>query len=224
MAEGFFGRWSQRKLSQRQEKPLVEPVPAAEPVLSEPALAARAQTSTLSPGAGTSTKDTGGAETPPPAAAPLPTMQDVAGLHKDSDFRPFVSRAVQPDVRNAALKKMFSDPHFNVMDGLDTYIDDYSQPDPLPMAMLRKMASAQVLGLFDHEKEDASRPLAGADDGPAATTETRGDGDAAARQVAALSTPHPEPGATSTHDDDDTDLRLQPDDATGPAGAGRGTE
>jgi hypothetical protein len=33
-------------------------------------------------------------------------------------------------VRNAALKKLFTDPHFNVMDGLDVYIDDYGKPDP----------------------------------------------------------------------------------------------
>ena len=31
------------------------------------------------------------------------------------------------------MKKLFSDPHFNVMDGLDTYIDDYGKPDPLPL-------------------------------------------------------------------------------------------
>ena len=31
------------------------------------------------------------------------------------------------------MKKLFSDPHFNVMDGLDTYIDDYGKPDPIPL-------------------------------------------------------------------------------------------
>jgi hypothetical protein len=39
---------------------------------------------------------------------------------------------VAPEVKNAAFKKLFADPHFNVMDGLDIYIDDYSKPDPLP--------------------------------------------------------------------------------------------
>jgi hypothetical protein len=60
---------------------------------------------------------------------------------------------VSPEVKQAALKKLFTDPHFNVMDGLDTYIDDYGKPDPLPPGMLRKMAQSQLLGLFDHEKE-----------------------------------------------------------------------
>jgi hypothetical protein len=31
-------------------------------------------------------------------------------------------------VKNAAMKKLFADPHFNVMDRLDIYIDDYSSP------------------------------------------------------------------------------------------------
>jgi hypothetical protein len=66
-----------------------------------------------------------------------------------------MARGVSPEVRNAAMKKLFADPQFNVMDRLDTYIDDYSQPDPLPAAMLRQMASAQFLKLFDDDNEAA---------------------------------------------------------------------
>ena len=73
-----------------------------------------------------------------------------------SDFKPFMARGVTPDVRNAAVKKLFADPHFNVMDRLDIYIDDYSQPDPLPAAMLRQMASAQFLKLFDDDETPAA--------------------------------------------------------------------
>ena len=32
------------------------------------------------------------------------------------------------------------------MDGLDTYIDDYGKPDPIPLSMLRQMNQAAVLG------------------------------------------------------------------------------
>jgi hypothetical protein len=77
----------------------------------------------------------------PPAGAepaPLPTLDDVAKLSRDSDFSPYVARNVDAGVRNAAMKKLFSDPHFNVMDGLDTYIDDYGKPDPIPLSMLRR--------------------------------------------------------------------------------------
>jgi hypothetical protein len=65
---------------------------------------------------------------------------------------------VDPDVKNAALKKLFTDPHYNVMDGLDIYIDDYGKPDPLPAGMLRKMAQSKFLGLFDDEDETTESP------------------------------------------------------------------
>ena len=69
---------------------------------------------------------------------------------------------VDPTVRQAALKKMFTDPHFNVMDGLDIYIDDYSKPDPLPPGMLERMVQSDMLGLFsktdDAPVEEGKRP------------------------------------------------------------------
>ena len=69
---------------------------------------------------------------------------------------------MSPEVRNLAMKKLFADPHFNVMDGLDIYIGDYTQPDPLPEGMLRKMASAHAMGFFDHEKQAEAEALPGA--------------------------------------------------------------
>ena len=44
---------------------------------------------------------------PQPAVAHL---QDAQSLSIDSDFKPFASRAVAPEVRNAAMKKLFTDP------------------------------------------------------------------------------------------------------------------
>ena len=82
---------------------------------------------------------------------PRPTLEDVALLSRDSDFARFVAPNVDGGVRNAALRKLFSDPRFNIMDGLDTYIDDYHAPDPLPPAMLRRMLQSEALGLFKTE-------------------------------------------------------------------------
>jgi hypothetical protein len=162
MADGFLGRWSQRKQAVREGKPAdsvdIRPAAAAEsrlpaaPRPPDPAVARPAVASEHGRGA-----------EPEPAAAAQPeplSMQDVAALNAESDFKPFVARAVSPEVRNAAMKKLFADPHFNVMDGLDIYIDDYSIPDPLPAAMLRKMASAQFLNLFD-DKESQPPAAAG---------------------------------------------------------------
>ncbi|MBI5268337.1 MAG: DUF3306 domain-containing protein [Burkholderiales bacterium] len=133
--------------------------------------------------------------------------------YPDADFSRFVAPDVEPAVRNTALKKLFADPHFNVMDGLDTYIDDYGRPDPLPAGMLRQMAQAQFLGLFT-EDEPATAPS------PAPS---------AAPSPATLPAPAPAPsvGTAAAADptcpappDEDPDLRLQPDDAAGCAGPG----
>ena len=64
-----------------------------------------------------------------------------------------MGQGVTPEVKNAAMKKLFADPHFNVMDRMDIYIDDYSQPDPLPLAMLRQMNGAKFLNLFEDEEK-----------------------------------------------------------------------
>ena len=140
--DGFLSRWARRKAEARTGLPTPEeapPAPAPEvrrepspaPLVPAPAVAATA-----------------------PEAAPLPTLDDVARLTKDSDFSPYVARDVDAHVRNAAMKKLFSDPHFNVMDGLDTYIDDYGKPDPIPESMLRRMNQAVSLGLFDAAPEE----------------------------------------------------------------------
>jgi hypothetical protein len=119
---------------------------------------------------------------------------------------------VDGTVRNAALKKLFSDPRFNVMDGLDTYIDDYGKPDPLPLAMLRRMQQSATLGLF--ESDGAAAPDSTAIEGNA-----RPDG-AVAEAVAQSIPVFPPSVETETRAEDDPDLRLQPDDADRRPGAG----
>ena len=52
---------------------------------------------------------------------------------------------VDESVKRGALKKLFSDPRFNVMDGLDVYIDDYSKPDPIDPAIVRTLAHARYI-------------------------------------------------------------------------------
>lgn len=76
---------------------------------------------------------------------PLPTLEDVAKLRRDSDFSPFLAKGVDETVLRSAMKKLFSDPHFNLMDGLDTYIDDYNKFEPIPPEMLALLNHAKVL-------------------------------------------------------------------------------
>jgi hypothetical protein len=128
--EHFLSRWSRRKLKAEKTAP--------EPKAGAAAPAAAAPTGTA-----------------PQTAAPLPSVDTLQGLA--SDYKDFLRPQVDENLRRAALKKLFQDPHFNVMDGLDTYIDDYSKPDPIPEAMLRTLEHAKGL-LFPEEKEEAAKP------------------------------------------------------------------
>jgi hypothetical protein len=90
--------------------------------------------------------------------APPPELPPVESLTPDSDYRPFFHPKVSEDVRRSALKKLFSDPRFNVMDGLDVYIDDYSKSEPIPPEMLAGMKTAQdILRWAREDKEEFER-------------------------------------------------------------------
>ncbi len=192
--DGFLSRWSRRKTMVREGAPVAEPAP--EPVLVSAPVAAPAAAEVAPPRP---------AEPAEPAVPP-PTLDDVARLTTDSDYTRFVARGVPTGVKNAALKKLFTDPHFNVMDGLDIYISDYGQPDPLPPGMLEQMFQSRALGLFP---ERDAQELAAAEAAAAA----RLDPSPAAAAPIAAAPPSPEPDP-----DEDTDLRLQPDDAHRRAG------
>ncbi len=172
----FLSRWSRRKAQARVEAdvpeaaPEVVPdvVPDVSPVVDDRVaieateggdVTEAAQTLEV-PGPPDSRSAPDASEVAP--AAPLPTLEDVERLTPDADFSPFVDRMLNPEVRNAAMKKLFTDPHFNVMDGLDVYIDDYNKADPLPKQWLRQIVQARVLGLLDDELEEQPRPTPGA--------------------------------------------------------------
>jgi hypothetical protein len=87
-----------------------------------------------------------------PAELPPPDS-----LNFESDFGAFMRAKVDEGVRRAALKKLFSDPRFNVMDGLDVYIDDYSKEDPIPRGMLAQLQHARIT-LFGPQTEEEKKP------------------------------------------------------------------
>jgi hypothetical protein len=63
---------------------------------------------------------------PPDPAAAL-TLDDVAALKPDADFRPFLAAAATEAVHRAALRKLWaSDPIITAHDGLTDYAEDYT--------------------------------------------------------------------------------------------------
>ncbi len=172
--DGFLSRWSSRKIKAKTGSPVAdEALPeavvkptantaahTATPLDATPAVAPDA--ATVQPPESGGTAPTQEAKpTPTPTVQPvLPNMDDVRALTKDSNFTRFVQPGVDPAVRNAAFKQLFTDPFFNEMDGLDIYIDDYSQPNPLPLSLARKLTSSKTLNLFETPEEKAARRAA----------------------------------------------------------------
>ena len=167
MAEdGFLQRWSRRKASLGASVSDGPPnTPPAPPPEAAPAIGGvQAPDALISKGGPQALNMPPSALAPAPGMAqpsephtdpqPAPSLADTEALTPASDFRPFMGQGVAPEVKNAAMKKLFADPHFNVMDRMDIYIDDYSQPDPLPLAMLRQMNGAKFLNLFEDEDKD----------------------------------------------------------------------
>lgn len=115
--EGFLQRWSRLK-SHPEPEPQPETLESGPPGLSPPVEA-------------------------PIEQLPLPTLADAENLTADSDFSSFVARGIDPSVRRLAMKKLFADPHFNVVDGLDIYMGDYNLPDPVSPVMLASLAHAR---------------------------------------------------------------------------------
>ena len=121
-------RWSQRKLEATRAKnapatptnPVAAPVSVAAPAPVDVAQAAAA-----------------------PASAP--TLPPVESLTIDSDFTPFFQPKVGEVLKRQALRQLFRDPRFNVMDGLDVYVGDYSQPDPISPDIVKQMVQGRYI-------------------------------------------------------------------------------
>ena len=185
--EGFLSRWSRRKsearVAPREELP---PPPAA---AAEPAPA----------------------EAPAPtAAAPLPPVDS---LTPESDFAPFMAPEVDSGLRRQALKRLFSDPHFNAMDMLDVYVDDYSKPDPLPEGWLEKLEQLSHLGdRAGRDRAEAERRAARAEGEAQATQATE-----APRPGVAASPPAP---AAAPEAEASPEVRIPPQEERIPAPEG----
>ena len=212
MSDHFLSRWSRRKQEAAKGLPLDEPaqppglpntpVPMPTPEATDKGPQAQAQALAA-------------------VDAPLPTLEEAQALTPASDFGAFMKQGVSEQVRNAAVKKLFADPHFNVMDGLDIYIGDYNIPDPLPAGMLQKMASAQFMNLVPPETaaDEAVETGVLSEKDPSARTP-----DMPTQPVVAQS-PHPQAELAEpdlhTPEHDNPDLQLQPNHA--PAGPDTGS-
>ena len=128
----FLSRWSQRKLAASREASVRDASTSVAPPVNNPPVPA-------------STPD---AQVPPAPVAP--ELPPVESLSFDSDFTQFMQPKVDESLKREALRKLFNDPRFNVMDGLDTYIDDYTKFVPMTPDIVAQLNHAKFL--FDPPK------------------------------------------------------------------------
>ena len=199
-------RFSLRRWSQRKHAALRGSTPArAAPAQSGP--------DQVPPGGASSTNSTPTADATPVASiAPagvdeaFPALREeiaaertsgghaelppVDTLNIDSDFSAFMRPGVDEAQKRGALKKLFSDPRFNVMDGLDTYIDDYTKSDPVEPSLARELMSRLTFDTPATPPAATVDPIAAQDETcePGAPSDAR-PGTAVALPVSDASTP-----------------------------------
>jgi len=100
---GFLGRWSRRKGKARAGELTDESPPVPE----------------------------GTSEQHPAPALTDADMPPVTSLNETSDYTGFLSPEVSEGLRRVALRKLFHQSGFNVVDGLDDYAEDYTYFEPL---------------------------------------------------------------------------------------------
>jgi hypothetical protein len=144
MSDNFLSRWSKRKLEAREQEKQTETLLDQPKQLPEQAVA-------LQP-ADVAKADNGPSAEVPELELPLPTEADLQAVEQGGDIKAFMVDKVSAELKNKAFKALFSRPEFNVMDGLDIYIDDYNKFTPLSQEDIGKMTlSKQLLSRPDLE-------------------------------------------------------------------------
>ena len=166
-----LSRWSRRKLAAAAEAPAA-PASAS---LAVPAPASGAPVST--------------------AALELPPVES---LTFDSDFTAFLQPGVDDELKRAALKQLFRDPRFNIMDGLDTYIGDYTKADPIPPDIVADLLK-RGFGSMSETRQEQVAAVNAPHEEPAVTSATRPAISDGSGHVAALTHPIHEVGEQGKH-------------------------
>ena len=174
MSEDFLSRWSRLKRSGGGDASPKQPPAPPQEASARVAAAAKA--------------------TP----APAPPLPPIESLEPGADIAQFMQAKVDESLKRQAVKKLLQDPRFNVMDGLDVYIDDYSQPDPLPEGWLEKMNQTVRLGDYrEPEPAEKAPEEAAAEGAPRAQDEAPQGATVATAPDAATTAPLDTPDAAN---------------------------
>lgn len=124
--ENFLSRWARLKRESRERAPGELAEPAQRP---DPEAQADAQQAAVQPEAPSHPPDSRDATSASDESPPV--LPSLDSLTAESDFAAFMSAKVSPEMRRLALRKMFQNPKYAVVDALDPYRADYGAYTPL---------------------------------------------------------------------------------------------
>jgi len=93
---------------------------------------------------------------------PAPALPPVESLTPESDFAGFMHPKVKEELRRLALKKLFSDPHFNLPDPFEAYSGDWTGGEPIPPELMATLNQARSILFTEEEKKAADEREAAA--------------------------------------------------------------
>jgi hypothetical protein len=113
----------------------------------------------------------------PPAKAetPAPALPPLDKLTPESDFTGFMHPKVEDALRRVALKKLFSDPHFNVPDPFEPYSRDWNISDPISEEMLAGLEQWKTMLKEPPKEAVAGEKAKEAEPAPAEETAKKSD-------------------------------------------------
>ena len=79
------------------------------------------------------------------ASSEYADLPPISAISLAEDFTPFMQAKVPQALKQQALKALFKEPHFNVMDGLDIYIDDYTVFEPISPEVMATLSSWKTI-------------------------------------------------------------------------------
>jgi hypothetical protein len=126
----------------------------------------------------------------------LPTLETLASQGLEGNFKAFMQVGVDEGMRRAAIQQLFKQPIFNVMDGLDVYIEDFNIYEPLTAAELPGLAHARSM-LFPEKEIEAALEVRAQDQATAEAAKPLAELVATAETVAEAECVREEPAAIS---------------------------
>ena len=93
-----------------------------------------------------------------PAPAPTPSLPPVDKLTPESDYSGFMHPKVEDALRRVALKKLFSDPHFNTPDPFEPFSGDWTVAEPISDELMKTLNQARTHLFGDEYKKEEEQP------------------------------------------------------------------